>query len=296
MEKEDIRKVIRVDEEDDKSNPEQESRETQNQEYEVKKYLTPEEIEEKIDGLKGKLPSFVLKDLKENLSKRLITQSQLDEVISRTVERFKARDQLKKIHDLSTKIEQLSTILERSNFTDTEISTTRIYEDKGGEKMESEQEKKEIKESGSQEQNEKIVTINRKKDDPEHKILYEMSGARLGRLPESMEGLMLTLKWLEFLLERVGHTGLENVLEYYVDVGWVSDEVLSRMLRMAKGVKTIHDDAEWRPQGFMTAQDHIQSLLFIERLRGRMVDRNLLDHIDREVSRIKRRSEELHGI
>lgn len=296
MEEDDIRKVIRIDE-DDREKEEKDEEKGEEPEFEAKKYLTPEEIEEKIDGLRGKLPSFVLKDLKENLSKRLITQAQLDVIISRTVEKFRARDQMKRIQDLSAKIDQLSSILDRSNVASMEIHQGHISKDQKeevDEKMQSITEK--IEEGGNIPSRIKTSSEATEEAGRGRGMLYEIEKPRLSNLPESIDGLMLTLKWLEFLLERVGHTGLENTLEYYVDIGWISDEVLSRILRMARGVKTIHDDAEWRPQGFMTAQDHIQSLLFIERLRGEMVDRNLLDHIDREVSRIKRRSEELHGI
>lgn len=45
---------------------------------------------------------------------------------------------------------------------------------------------------------------------------------------------MVILEWLNFLLSRNDIEGLIDVLSYYVDMGWISDEVRSRMITYAR--------------------------------------------------------------
>jgi|Deesub1362A_J573_1020465.scaffolds.fasta_scaffold00191_23 flagellar protein FlaD len=299
MDEEDIKKVIRIDEdaeEENKKEPEKLAEKTPTrdrgeslEEVESKGYLTPEEIEQKVEALRGKLPSFLLRDLKESLSTRILTEAQLNEVINRALRKFQDADQGRKIRELSSKIDQLSNTLEKSlsriSEPPREIAKPEPEVEKlpkAGEKMEKVEEVIKGVEPG---------IVNRHVLAPSYP-----TEARLQKLPKDVEGIMLALKWVEFLIEKVGHSGLEDVLEYYVDIEWITDEVLSKLIRLARGIKPYHEESDWRPAGYLTALDHIQSLLYIEKLRGARLDKDLIDQLDREISRIKRRSEELHGI
>ncbi|WP_367883340.1 FlaD/FlaE family flagellar protein [Thermococcus peptonophilus] len=46
---------------------------------------------------------------------------------------------------------------------------------------------------------------------------------------------MIALKWLGFLIDRVGIQNLERVLEFYYEIGWISEEVLNQLLNYARG-------------------------------------------------------------
>ena len=122
------------------------------------------------------------------------------------------------------------------------------------------------------------------------------NGIKLTILPPDSKRIIFLLKWIEYLVERVGYEELENVLDYYVDIGWISEEVLFSILRYAKGIKLYHEKSDWRPVGYLNVQDHIMSLMFIEALRTGKFSREKIMEVEREVFRMKREAMELNGI
>ncbi|MEA1984538.1 MAG: FlaD/FlaE family flagellar protein [Euryarchaeota archaeon] len=104
--------------------------------------------------------------------------------------------------------------------------------------------------------------------------------------------VIILLNWIEFLMERVGRNNLVDALDYYVDIGWISEEVQSEIMTYARGIDYYVEKPTWR----LLPEDHTKSLLFIEKLCGRKIDRNMLSSIDREMSKVKHGLEELYGI
>ncbi|RLG44487.1 MAG: flagellar protein D [Thermoproteota archaeon] len=127
-------------------------------------------------------------------------------------------------------------------------------------------------------------------------FVEEPKKARLETLPEDLVSTMIALKWLGFLIDRVGIQNLESVLEFYYDIGWISEKVLNALLRYAKGTRPHHRDPEWKPSEKLTVQDHLISLLFIERLRGLRITRDVLDKLEREVKILEKTLDEFYGV
>lgn len=113
---------------------------------------------------------------------------------------------------------------------------------------------------------------------------------------ESIKGdptsVVVLLNWIEFLMERVGRNNLMDALDYYMDIGWISEDVMSEIMAYARGIDYYVEKPTWR----LLPEDHTKSLLFIERLSGRKIDRNMLSSIDREMAKVKHGLEELYGI
>ncbi len=113
---------------------------------------------------------------------------------------------------------------------------------------------------------------------------------------ESIKGdptsVVVLLNWIEFLMERVGRNNLMDALDYYMDIGWISEGVMSEIMAYARGIDYYVEKPTWR----LLPEDHTKSLLFIERLSGRKIDRNMLSSIDREMAKVKHGLEELYGI
>lgn len=126
--------------------------------------------------------------------------------------------------------------------------------------------------------------------------MTEKPTARLTTISKDTKMIMILLRWIEFLIERVGYDGLEEILNYYVDIGWIDEDVMPTVLRYAKGVKLYHENSDWRPVGFMGVKDHITSLMFIEALRTGKFDRDSLLSVEREINKIRKEIGELHGI
>lgn len=115
---------------------------------------------------------------------------------------------------------------------------------------------------------------------------------RLECIKADPTSVVVLLNWIEFLMERVGRNNLMDALDYYVDIGWISEDVMSEIMAYARGIDYYVEKPTWR----LLPEDHTKSLLFIERLSGRKIDRNMLSSIDREMAKVKHGLEELYGI
>jgi archaellum component FlaD/FlaE len=76
------------------------------------------------------------------------------------------------------------------------------------------------------------------------------------------------LRWTKFLMDKVGKEGLERTLDYYVDLGWIDEDLTDKVLEIARGTvgPKVHPEGKkvtWR----MDAEDHVKSLEFIRRVR-----------------------------
>lgn len=77
--------------------------------------------------------------------------------------------------------------------------------------------------------------------------------------------LMLVLKWLEFLLKKAGYVGMIKSLLYYEELGWISESVRSRLIKLAEDIKARGGGYGKRP---LSIRDHMVSLFFISKLQG----------------------------
>ncbi len=115
---------------------------------------------------------------------------------------------------------------------------------------------------------------------------------RLDSIKGDPMSVVVLLNWIEFLMERVGRNNLMDALDYYMDIGWISENVRSEIMAYARGIDYYVEKPTWR----LLPEDHTKSLMFIERLCGRKIDKNMLSTIDREMSKVKHGLEELYGI
>jgi archaellum component FlaC len=80
-----------------------------------------------------------------------------------------------------------------------------------------------------------------------------------------------TLRWTQFLIEKVGKEGLERTLDYYKDLNWIDEGVIDKVLDIARGTAGPPRKREegrkvrWR----LNADDHARSLEFIRNIRGK---------------------------
>ena len=111
-------------------------------------------------------------------------------------------------------------------------------------------------------------------------------GVRLSYLDTRPETSIILLNWIEFLMEKVGRNNLFDVLEYYMEIGWISEDVSSKMMAYASGIDYFVERPSWK----LLPEDHTKSLLFIEQLRGRKVDKMLFSRLERDVDKIIRSS------
>jgi len=130
--------------------------------------------------------------------------------------------------------------------------------------------------------------------------------------------LTLMMRWVEFLFERVTRDKLSIVLDYYMEVGWISEEVRSEVMAYARGEmqdvtkympheEEISDESpefkgtsvavykkvdDWR----LSADDHLKSLLFITKMAGAEVDKDKLNSLEQTIKRFKENLEGFYGV
>jgi len=107
----------------------------------------------------------------------------------------------------------------------------------------------------------------------------------LDQTPSDPESIVVIMKWLQYLVDRTGKNNLPNTLGYYVDIGWISEDVRLDLINYAKGITEDPAQAANHPAQLPT-KDHLQSLLFIQKLKGYQLDDRFLSKIDREMEKI----------
>jgi archaellum component FlaD/FlaE len=107
----------------------------------------------------------------------------------------------------------------------------------------------------------------------------------LDQIPSDPESIVVIMKWLQYLVDRTGKNNLPNILGYYVDIGWISEDVRLDVINYSKGITEEPAQACTHPPQLPT-KDHLQSLLFIQKLKGLQLDDRFLNKIEREMEKI----------
>ncbi len=122
----------------------------------------------------------------------------------------------------------------------------------------------------------------------------EKSGdIKLDRVTDDPLTQMIALKWIEFLIDRLGSANLSEILDYYLELGWISEDALMDLEKISDGIKPTHQEADWRPDNRLSPQDHILSLIFIQRIKGKKIDSEITNKLHRIVRNIKKDSDQL---
>jgi len=72
------------------------------------------------------------------------------------------------------------------------------------------------------------------------------------------------LEWVQFMLSKVGQEGFDDLVNYYVDIGWISEAVADVLRRYARGINVE------ATQAYMLPEDHAKSLDYITRIQEAM--------------------------
>ena len=115
---------------------------------------------------------------------------------------------------------------------------------------------------------------------------YGVKVPALQEIPNDPERIVVLMKWLQFLVDKVGNDNLSDVLDYYVDIGWISDKIVTNLIEYSEGVTEEKKHKESAEKNDLQANDHIQSLLFIQRLKGRQPDNYFLHRIERKINKM----------
>jgi len=113
----------------------------------------------------------------------------------------------------------------------------------------------------------------------------------LTKVPSDPESIIILMKWLQYLVDKCGHAYLPEILDYYVDIGWISEDAKISLLDYSNGIteEIKSGEASGKEVSNLPSRDHIQSLIFIQKLKGNKFDKHFIDRIDGEVARITKK-------
>ena len=253
-----------------------------------KKYLSDSELKSKLESYKGRVPAVILNDIYELLKGKRVTEDQLEKIVSRIESKLKERGEAD-VSGLVEKLDKLEKALSTFMKKVEESVARKKLEEAYDEEVEEVQEETPAEKVSEQKDEQPIKLELPVEETPKRAV-------RLSSIPNTTKAMMFLLKWIEFMIERVGYDGLSDLLDYYVDIGWISEDVMFDVMRYAKGIKLYHEKSDWRPVGYMNVQDHLMSLLFIEALRTGKMNKDLLLEVERQIYRIKKEVSEINGI
>jgi flagellar protein FlaE len=91
-----------------------------------------------------------------------------------------------------------------------------------------------------------------------------LSRPYLDALPETPAAEYLVFEWLEFLLMHGGFRGAQNALNYYEDVGWLTENVTSDLRDYLLGI----DEEGPTDASDLDADDHLLSLVYVAKIES----------------------------
>jgi len=116
----------------------------------------------------------------------------------------------------------------------------------------------------------------------------------LQNIPNDPESIIVIMKWLQYLIDKCGQENLSNILDYYVDIGWITQDAKISMIDYSHGISREKSKDTTEKVANLPSKDHIQSLIYIQKLKGRHFDKHFIDRIDGELSRITKKLDNYH--
>jgi len=121
-----------------------------------------------------------------------------------------------------------------------------------------------------------------------------LSNNPLKLLPNDPKSIIVLMNWLQYLIDRCGHDNLSDILDYYVDVDWITDDVKISLIDYSNGITSESNSSSKASDKKVTnlpSKDHIQSFLFIQKLKGKEFDKHFVDRINGELTRLMKKVE-----
>ncbi len=207
--------------------------------------MSEEQLKAKLSLYAGTLPSTVLDDLFQTLKAMGLTESKVDEIIERTIKTYSGQDSSSRMDEIVEKM---------NNLEDTLIRALKTIESKQGLPAEQEEPEERVSAKRGTPEPEELEEPAAKEPDEGFPRVPTGQRVLLADVPDTAISNAVMLKWVEFLLETVGHQNLPIVLDYYVDIGWISERVTMKLLAYASGMVAPRGRAKER----LSTKDHLR--------------------------------------
>jgi archaellum component FlaD/FlaE len=103
----------------------------------------------------------------------------------------------------------------------------------------------------------------------------------LDSIPGDVTSSMISVQWINFMIERVGPDNVPTLLEFYRKLNWIGQDVKTSMLLQMKGMR--YDTKVVREDWKMEPRDHLKSLIYIHKIKGTELDRDALEKMEKDI-------------
>lgn len=126
--------------------------------------------------------------------------------------------------------------------------------------------------------------------------IKEIEFEPLTEISNDPENIIVLMRWLQYLIDKCGHSNLSTILDYYIDIGWISQDAKLILIDYSNGITEDNSKREIVKREIidLPSKDHIQSLFFIQKLKGKDIDKHFIDRIDGEITRITKKLDNYH--
>ncbi|MEA3557955.1 MAG: FlaD/FlaE family flagellar protein, partial [Candidatus Thermoplasmatota archaeon] len=142
-------------------------------------------------------------------------------------------------------------------------------------------------------------------------------GPILDEITYDYHTVILVMRWIEFMFERVTRERISALLDYYKDVGWISETVKSQIMAYARGEiqnilrfepedveeEVLLESSQKQPSDYkkvsdwrLSADDHLKSLLFVTKIAGLKVNKDTFNSLEEDIKIFTRNLEGYHGV
>ena len=97
---------------------------------------------------------------------------------------------------------------------------------------------------------------------------------------------MLVLRWIEYIMQKVGYTGLSSTLDYYVQIGWISRDAAKKIMAFSTGIDLHGTGTKPPKKSTLTVREHLVSLYFVTKLKKNEIFDNIYLSVKDEVEKL----------
>ncbi len=126
----------------------------------------------------------------------------------------------------------------------------------------------------------------------EVEIMPPTAYVKLHSVGNEADHVKIAMELLEFLLEMVGPNNLPSILDYYIEIGWISETARLDLLAYASGLGFAEEKPDWK----MSTEDHLKALWFIDQLCGHKTDKTRLFRVNHEIAKMYKGIDVLYEI
>jgi len=118
----------------------------------------------------------------------------------------------------------------------------------------------------------------------EVEIMPPTAYVKLQSVGNEADQVKIAMELLDFLLKMVGPNNLPSILDYYIEIGWISETARLDLLAYASGLGFAEEKPDWK----LSTEDHLKALWFIDQLCGHKTDKTRLFRVNHEIAKMYR--------